>query len=440
MARCCLSRLAPQKMPVIEGKKHSVEIEVPVDQVKAETDRVVADIQKRAHLPGFRPGKAPVSIIRTRFAQDIRQQVLESILPKAFRERAEKDHLKVVGTPDVTDVHFHDSEPLRFKAEFEVAPEFELGEYRDLPVEYEEPQAAETEVDERIAQIRERKAEYVNQDPRALADGDFAVVHLKSVAGVEGNPIDNDDMMLHIGDSETFPEFTENLRGVSPGEEREFDVKYPDDYGQEQLAGKTIRFLATVKGVRRKDLPEINDDFARDLGDYQNVEELRDAVRRSILAEKTYAAQEEAKTKLIAELVKNHDFSVPEVYIDRQTEIGIESRLRGLASQGVDPRSLKLDWTKLKENYREKAIHDVKASLLLERVADAEAIHTTQDEVDKEVQRIAKQEREPVAATRKKLEENGGLGRIASHIRTEKTLNFLFENARKVAKTVPPAE
>lgn len=427
-------------MPAIEGKKHSLEIEVPVDRVKAETDRVVADIQKRAHLPGFRPGKAPVSIIRTRFAQEIRQQVLESIMPKAFRERAEQDHLKVVGTPDVTDVHFHNDEPLRFKAEFELAPEFELGEYRDLPVEYEDAQAAETEVDDRIGQIRERKAEYVNQDPRPLEDGDYAVVHLKSVAGVEGNPIDNDDMMLHIADPETFPEFTENLRGVPPGEEREFDVKYPDDYGQEQLAGKTIRFLATVKGVRKKESPEINDDFARDLGDYQNVEELRDAVRRSILAEKTYAAQEEAKTKLIDKLVENHEFEVPEVYIDRQTEIGIENRLRGLAAQGVDPRSLKLDWSKLKEGYRDKAIHDVKASLLLERVADAEAIHTTQDEVDKEVQRIAKQEREPVAATRKKLEENGGLGRIASHIRTEKTLNFLFENARKVPKTTPPAE
>jgi len=427
-------------MPVIEGKKHSVEIEVPVDQVKAETDRVIADIQKRAHLPGFRPGKAPVSIIRSRFAQDIRRQVLDNLLPKAFREHAEKDHLKVVGTPDVTDVHFHDNEPLRFKAEFEIAPEFELGEYRDIPVEYEEAQASDTEVDERIEQIRERKAEYVNQDPRPLADGDFAVVHLKSVDGVEGKPIDNPDMMLHIGDPETFPEFTENLRGVAPGEEREFDVKYPEDYGQEQLAGKMIRFLAAVKGVRKKEVPEVNDEFARDLGDYQNIEELRDAVRRSILAEKTYAAQEEAKTKLIDKLVENHDFSVPEAYIDRQTEVGIENRLRGLAAQGVDPRSLKLDWAKLKEGYRDKAIHDVKASLLIERVADAEAIHATQDEVDKEVQRIAKQEREPVAATRKKLEENGGIGRIASHIRTEKTLNFLFENARKVPKTTPASE
>jgi trigger factor len=427
-------------MSVTEGTKHSVEIEVPVEQVKAETERVVADIQKRAKLPGFRPGKATAAIIRSRFAADIRQQVLENLLPKAFRERAEQDHLKVVGTPDVTDVHFHDNEPLRFKAEFEVAPEFELGEYRDIPVEYEESETTDDEVGDRINQIRERKAEYVNQDPRPLEDGDYAVVHLKSVGGVEDKPIDNDDMMLHIADPETFPEFTENLRGVSPGEEREFEVKYPDDYGQEQLAGKIIRFLATVKGVRKKEVPELNDEFAQDLGDYKNVEELRDAVRRSILAEKTYAAQEEAKTKLIDKLVENHEFSVPEVYIDRQTEIGIDNRLRGLAAQGVDPRSLNLDWGKLKANYRDKAIHDVKASLLLERIADAEAIHATQDEVDKEVQRIARQEREPVAATRKKLEENGGIGRIASHIRTEKTMNFLFENARKVPKAEAPAE
>ena len=285
-------------------------------------------------------------------------------------------------------------------------------------------------------QIRERKAEYVNQDPRPLEDGDYAVVHLKSVAGVEGNPIDNDDMMLHIADPETFPEFTENLRGVPPGEEREFDVKYPDDYGQEQLAGKVIRFLATVKGVRKKESPEINDDFARDLGDYQNVEELRDAVRRSILAEKTYAAQEEAKTKLIDKLVENHEFEVPEVYIDRQTEIGIENRLRGLAAAGrrspqPEARLVEAEGTLPRQG--DPAM--CKASLLLERRGRRRSRSTpprmrwtrkSSGSPSRNASRLP-----PRARTRRRT---GVSADIASHIRTEKTLNFLFENARKVPK------
>ena len=422
-------------MPVTEGLKHTLEIEVPVDEVRRETERIISEIQKRAKLPGFRPGKAPASIIRTRFAEQIRQDVLESLLPKAFNKRAEEEHLHVVGRPGVTEVHFHEGEPLRFKAEFEVAPQFEIADYRELPVEYDEPQVTDEEVAPRIESIRERKADYLNEDPRPLADGDYAVVHLQSVGGIEGPPIDNDDMMLHIGNPETFPEFTENLRGVSPGEEREFEVRYPDDYGEERIAGKSVRFHVTVKGLRRKEVPELNDEFAQDLGDYQTLDELRDAVRKAILAEKTYEAQREAKDKLVEELVKRHDFPVPEAWVDRQTEIAVENRLRALAAQGADLKKLNVDWSRVRESHRERAAHDVRASLLLERVANAENIHATNDEVDREVQRIARQEREPVAALKLKYEKDGTLDRIASHIRTEKTLNFLFENARKLPKS-----
>jgi trigger factor len=420
-------------MPVIEGCKHELEITVPVSDIQAETERIVADIQKRAKLPGFRPGKAPASLIRQRFSSEIRQDVLEHILPKAFRAKADEEHLQVVGTPNVTDVHFHEGEPLRFKAEFEVMPVVDLNEYRDLPVPYIEPEVTDEQVTERIEAIREQKAEYVNEDPRPIQDGDYAVVHLKSISSVDGDPIDNDNMMLHIGDPETMPEFSENLRGVSPGEEREFDVTYPEDYAQERIAGKTVRFHVDVTGIRRKELPELNDEFAKDLGDYQNIEELREAVRKSLLADAQYRAQQEAKDKLVDELVNRHEFPVPETFIERQIEMTVESRLRAAAAQGIDPRGLKLDWEKIKESQRDKAIRDVKASLLLERVAEREAIHTTNDEVDREVQRFAKSEREPVAAVRMRFEKDGTLGRIANRIRTDKVLNFLFEHARKLA-------
>jgi trigger factor len=421
-------------MPLIEGCKHSLEITVPLEDVKAETDKVVQNIQKKASLPGFRPGKAPATLIRTRFSHEIRQEVLDHLLPKAFRAKAEEDQLKVVGTPDVTDVHFHDNEPLKFKAEFEVAPEFEIKEYRNLPVEYSEPQVTDEQINERVEQIRNQKAEFVNEDPRPLADGDHAVVSLESIEGVEGEPIKTDEMVLHLGDPDTMPEFTEGLRGLSPGEEKEIEVKYPEDYGQQRIAGKTVRFRVNVKAVRRKELPELNDEFARDLGVFKTLDEVRETVRKSIHSEQEYAAQQEAKNKLIDEMVNQHDFPVPEAFVDRQIEMQVEQQLRNLAGRGIDPRQLKLDWNKIKEAQRDKAIRDVKGSLLLEKVADTESIHATNDEVDREVQRIAKAEREPVAALRMRFEKDGTLGRIASRIRTDKTLSFLFENARKGVK------
>jgi trigger factor len=424
-------------MALVEGCKHSLEITVPVPEVEKETERAVAEIQRKVRLPGFRPGKAPLGLVKQRFAGDIRQDVIEKLVPRFFRAAAEKDHLEVVGQPNVTDVHFHSGEPITFKAEFEVAPTFELGDYRGITITYNEPEVTDAEVDARIEEIREQKAEYVNEDPRPLADGDYAVVSLESLSGV-AEKVSQDELMLKMGDDATMKEFTENLRGASPDESREFDVTYPEDYDRKPLAGRTVRFKATVKAVRRKELPEVNDEFAKDLGDYQTVFELKEAVRKSLKHDREHKAQDDAKHQLIDKLVDAHDFPVPNVYIDRQVEINVENQLRTLASQGIDPRGIKLDWQKVRETQKDKAARDVKASLLLDKIAEREAIGATQEEIDREVQKIARQQREAVAAVRAKLQKDGAIARIAGHIRTEKTLSFLFEQARKEAGKPEP--
>jgi len=414
--------------------KRTLEISIPVSDVEAETEKVVASLQKKLRLPGFRPGHVPTNIIRNRFKEDIRQDVLENLAPRYFRERAEAEGLNLVGPPSLRDVKYEPGQPLEFKVDFEVLAPFDLKDCEGLPVVYRDPEVTDEEVTGRIEHIREDKAEYVNVEPRPLAAGDFAVVSLESISGIEGDPIKNDEMMLHIGGEDTLPAFTENLTGAAPGDEREFEVSYSEDYSERKLAGKTVRFKATVKGVRRKDLPELNDEFARDLGDYKDLAELRETVRKVMLREKEYLAQQEAKNKLVETLVDMHDFPVPEALVERRIEDMVEQHLRSLAMRGVDPRQVKLDWEKIRETQREKAVRDVKASLLLDRVADKQQIEPTTDEVDRELQRLSRQERQPVAALRAKFEKDGTLRRIASHIRTEKTLNYLFERARKQAE------
>lgn len=411
--------------------KRSVEVEIPLDEVAKAREQVTNSIKQRVRLPGFRPGKAPASMIQSRFGGEIRKEVLELLVPQAFRERIQKDDLKVVGTPDISDLHFEPGEPIRFKADFEVAPVFELTEYRGLPVKYEEPTVSDEEVDERLESMREGKADYVNLDPRPVESGDYVLVHLKSLQGL-AEPLDQ-DVQIQVGGEETLPAFNEALLGASPDEVKEVDVTYPEDYGQERLAGKTIRFQLTPKFVRKKELPDLDDEFARDLGDYQNLGELREAVHKSIFHEKQYAAQQAGKEELIDKLVELNDFPVPEVYVDRQIENQVQMHLQGLAGRGVDPRSVKLDWAKIKESQREKAVRNVRASLLLERIAEKESIGATKDEVDREIQRIARQEREAIPVTRARLEKEGSVGRIAGHIQTEKTLQFLFEQAQKQA-------
>lgn len=420
-------------MALIEGCRHSLEIAIPADEVQSETSRVTEDVRKRAKLPGFRPGKAPQSLIRQHFGQDIRQQVVENLVPKALQKQIEAENLNVVGRPNIIDLHFHEGEAMHFKAEFEVVPEVELGEYKEIEVPYHDPEVTDEDVSKRLNEIADSKAQYVNVDPRPLADGDYAVVALESIGGVEGEPVKTDEMVLELGGSDTMEAFTENLRGLSPGDEKDFEVTYPADYGSQRLAGKTIQFHATVKGLRRKELPELNDEFAQELGDYRTLDEVRDAIRKGLFAQREHEAQSEAKNQIVEKIVDAHTFPVPETFIDRQIENRVQQSLTSLAEQGVDPHSLKLDWGKLKESQREKAVREVKASMLLSRIAERESIHATREEVDREVEKIARQQREPVAALQMRFEKDGTLGRIASHIQTEKTLNFLFEHARKTA-------
>jgi trigger factor len=423
---------------LIDGCKHELEITVPVDEIDHETDRVVSEIQKKVKLPGFRPGKVPTNLIRTRFAEKVKQDVLEKLIPDHLQKRIEQEDLKVVSRPNVSEVHFEKGEPLRFKAQLEVAPEIELGEYRGVTIHYSEPEVSDGDIDGRLAALQEQKAQYVTIDPRPAEDGDYCMVSLDSIGGVE-QPVHQDDMMLHVADPDTMPAFTEALRGMSPDDEKEFEIAYPEDYGQEKLAGKTVKFRMKLKTIRKKDAPDLNDEFAKDLGDFNTLDELREAVRKNIFREREHAAQQRAKDELVGELVKTHEFPVPEVYLDRQIESAFQSQMAQWKANGVDVSKIKVDWEKLKESQRPKAVRDVKASLLLDKIGEREAIHATQDEVDREIQQIARQEREPVAAMRKKLEKNNAIGRIANHIRTEKTLNFLFENARKVAGEPEPA-
>ena len=419
-------------MALIEGCKHGLEVTVPLDEVEREEAAALAEVTKKVRMPGFRPGKVPAGLVKSRFSEEIRKQVLDKLIPKALGAAVEREDLRVVSRPDIVDLKWDSGEPIWFKAEFEVTPAIELGEFRGLTVKYSEPVVTEEDVTARVEEIRDSKAEYVNIDPRPAEDGDYVLVNLKSIAGAD-KPVERDDLSLKIGDKDALPAFNENLTGMTPGETKEFTVTYPENYAEESLSGKTVTFDMALTALRKKELPELNDEFAKDLGDFQTLEELRNAVKGSMLRERETKAKNEAKMLLVEKLVASHDFPVPEVFVDRQLRDGLEQRLAALVQQGVDPNSLNFDWKTYRETNKEQAVKDVKGSLLLEKIADREAIATMNDEMDKEVQRIARSQRRPVAQVRMDLEKNNKMPAIASQIRTEKVLNFLFDNARKEA-------
>jgi trigger factor len=409
-----------------------IEVEVPAEVVSRETGVVIERFQKHARLPGFRKGKVPASVVRQRFPEDIRSEVVEALVPRYFRQEVEKRGLQPVSQPRVSGLHVADGEPLRFKASFEIMPEIQVLGYEELRAEKPDTSISDQEVEEALGRLREQHATYnAVEEPAAAGDGDFAQISLVGTpTSAEGKPVTMDDVLVEIGGATTVRDFSDNLRGARPGEERRFDVTYPEDFSDQRLAGRTLAYAITVKAIKQKQLPEFNDDFAKEAGDFQSLDELRSRIRAQLEAEKKHAAEHAAKDKLVEELVRRNDFPIPEALVDRQVDVRLERGLRALAAQGMRTEEIKkMDFSRLRAGQREAALREVKAALILEKIADQEKIAVTDEEINQEIEALAKQMQQTAEAVRARLTRDGALDRIRNRIRNEKTLDFLYRRS-----------
>ncbi len=414
-----------------------ISVEIPPDVVRAESESVVQKYQKLARVPGFRKGKVPASIVRQRFADDIKSEVVEALVPRYFRDETKKQALMPVSQPRVTDLHFHEGEPLRFKASFEILPEFKVAPYDDLRIEKFDSIVTDDDVERALNNLREQHATYTAvEELRGLADGDFAVVGFNGVPkeseqDADSKPVEVEEVMVEIGGENTIPEFTENLRDAKVGDTRKFEVKYADDFSDKRLAGKAMDYEVSIKGIKSRSIPDLNDDFAKELGaDLNSLDDLRLRLRENMTAEKTHEAEHRGKDQIVEELVKRNDFPVPDAMLDQQIDLRLERGLRALAAQGMRTEDMKrMDFGRLRAGQRDAALREVKASLILDHIADEEKIEVSDDELDRELDALAAQSKQPLEQVRARLTQDGGLDRIRHRIRNEKTLDVLYRRS-----------
>ena len=414
--------------------KREIELEIPAENVSKATDKVARDLARVARIPGFRPGKAPVTLIRRRFAGDIQGEVLQSLVPEYLEKALDEKKLVPVTRPEVDKVEFKEGEPLKFRAVFEVLPEFELGEYKGLEIQVDAVEAGEPQVDKVVEEMRERAATFVPVEGRAAKDGDYSLIKLSGMPEGGGDPVEADNIMCHIGAEETLESFTENLRGANSGETKKFQSKYPDDYPDQKLASKTYDYSVDVLAIKEKKLPEANDEFAKDAAGEASgvttVAELRKKILENLEAAKEEQQSSQAREKILEALVKKHDFPVPEALVEHQMDVRLERTVRSLTAQGVDPRAVNVDWVSLRRRQHDRAVDDVKAELLLDRIADAEKIEATDEDVEKEISALAEHSGESATALRARLTKQGALDRMKSKLRSDKTIEWLYRNTR----------
>ena len=421
-----------QQGPVLNPEcTREMVIEAPAEEVSKAFRRVTRNYQKYARIPGFRPGKTPESVIQRRYATEIRKEVIDSLLPERFNHGVRDLNIKPVGQPQVTELTIDDGKPLHVKAVFEYIPDFSIEGYQSVTVEKPSVELTDEEFRREMDELRESRAtiEPVEED-REMVDGDWAQISYTGVVTGEDDapPLNGEDALVEIGGKDTVEAFTQVLRGAKAGQELKAEVIYPAGYPEAKLAGKTVAYDVSVKAIKKRTLPELNDEFAREMGSYESLADLETRVREHMASRKRNSVESETKDKLFAALTQKFPFPVPESLVQDRIDARLDRGLRALAAQGMEAEQMrKLDFGRLRTAQRDGAIAEVKAYILMDRIAEAEGIAVSDEEVDREIQIAAIQSREPVEALHKRLTEDGGLARIREQLKREKVADLLYE-------------
>jgi trigger factor len=415
-----------------------IKIEIDPATIREAYDRISDQYARQAKVPGFRPGHAPRGVVRTRFKNEIRGQALQELVPDAVNEAIRKHELNTLGEPDVqldnaAGLEKFGEEPLLVNVKVEVLPKVELQNYKGIDVVRKTRPITEERVDEMIEGLRETSGAMQPVEDRGAALGDTVTMNVegKFLDNPEQENIKADDVEVILGAKGVQQEFTDNLVGVKPDDEKTFVVDYPEDYSSKGLAGKKVEYTAKVTAVRIKELPEVDDEWAKSLSeDFDSVATLRTRIRENLEIQARQEAEHRLRGDLLGELVKRHSFEVPESLIEHQTNYRLESVVRDLIGKGADPRNAGFNWEGARDELKVQAEQDVRRSLLLDRIADEENIEVSDEEIEAEIQAIASSSKQPIEQVRSVLTKEGGERSIANRLRNRKALELLVENAR----------
>jgi trigger factor len=412
---------------VSETRKNLV-VEIESSTVDAEIDRVARDYTKAARIPGFRPGKVPARVVKQRFRSQILHDVVHELVPRAVDDALRERGLEPLDTPDIRDVVVEEGQPLKFTATFDTVPSFDLQPYVSLQLRRPQATLQEGAVDETLQSLRERAARFEVVEARPVERGDTVVVDLVREAGTEP-PDTHQDVTIEIGAAANPPGFDDEVIGTTVGETKRFEVRYPDDYEMKELAGTAVNYTVTVKGLKRRVVPDLDDEFARDLGEFDTLAALRARVEQDLTREAEQKAERDARGDLLKQLAGWVTFTVPESLIERELDRRIEDFARRLMEQGVDPRKADIDWAAFRQAQQEPARDSVASALVLDEVAQREGLTVSEAEIEAELSRFGERTGRTTAAVRAQLEKDGGISRLATGLRREKAVDFLRSRA-----------
>ena len=413
----------------VSETKKTLTIEIPSDVVDAEINKVAKGYSKQAKLPGFRPGKVPATIVKQRFKDQILHDVAQDLIPRAVDDALRERGVEAVDTPDVRDVTVEEGRPLTFTASFDTVPSFEPGDLSTITLQRAAVAIDDEAVGGALQRLRDRAARFEPVEGRGVDHGDTVVLDLER-SDASGQPDRHADVSIELGAKSNPPGFDEQLLGLEVGATKSFVIHYPQDYPIGELANTDVSYTVTVKGLKRRVLPELDDEFAKDLGEFDTLDALKTRIREDLEHEAKHEAERTLRADLMKQLAPRVPFEVPTSLVEREIDRRIEEFARRLMDQNVDPRQAGIDWNAFRESQREVARNTVAAALVLDEVTRREQIAVSDDEVEREVATYAERTGRTPTAVRAALEKEGGLSRIAAGLRREKSIDFVMSRAK----------
>lgn len=415
----------------ISSIKKKVSIEISEDQVNKEVESFYKDLGKKAKIKGFRPGKVPRDILERYFKDYVKAEVIQKLIEETYPQALSETDLHPVSPPVIDPGGFEDGKPFQYSAIIEVKPDIQLEEYTGLKIEGKKEEVKDEEVEERLKALQNLHANLKTiSEARPIQTGDYVIVDYEARLG--GKPLEGGkaiDFTVEVGSGQFIPAFEEKLIGLKPEEEKEIEVSFPEDYGYQKWAGKTISFHVKIKEIKEKILPPLDDEFAKDLGDYSSFEELKVKLKGEIEKEKELALERQLKDQVVDQLLEINPFDVPESLVGEQAKAMVSDTKLRLAAQGVALKKLGVSEEKLQEDYKAMAQKQVRTFLILEKIAGAEGIAVTDEEADDRLREMSEKMHQKFDVVKRYYEKNGLLPEVKAGIIRDKTLNFLLEKA-----------
>lgn len=418
--------------------KKRLKVEVPADIALQEFNQVAGEYKKRARLPGFRPGKAPVQLVKRHFRRSIRSDVLQKLVPQSYDQAIREKGFQPLGKPSLENLTFEEGEPLVYEANFEIHPRIELPEYKGIAVTADLKPVTPEDVDEELEMLREKHSWLVSIEDQPIQKGDYAVIKLHGeYVDAEDHshphqPIQEENVVVKVGDEHTHEAFNKALLGMNVAEKRNFEIDYASDYPEKKFAGHKVLFSVEVTDIKHKELPELNDDFAKDLGDYETLQVLRERIKEQLTAQRERNRENDLKSRLLEQLIDRTSFEVPDVLVEDQTDSMIGDLAYQMASEGVDPTKANVNWVKVRADFRPEAEKRVRANMVLSEIGRRENVEVTSEELENELERMADSMDQPKEKVRQYFQQRNQMEGLKGQLVREKGLKMLLESAKVV--------